>query len=56
MKDYHCKACPRWLFSSDATHGRERIVCPACKTVQTVYLGGYQNTTDKGQLQTAKKS
>lgn len=42
MKDYHCKACPRWLFSSDATHGRERIVCPACKTVQTVYLGGYQ--------------
>ena len=55
MKDYHCKACPRWLFRSDATYGREVILCPGCKTMQTIYLGGYQRTTAEEKLQTAKK-
>lgn len=46
MNDYHCRKCHRWLFASDATYGRVRVMCPArsCRAEQWVFFGGQQSS------------
>ena len=41
MNTYRCSACNRWLFASDAEHGRLQITCPdrRCRRSQLVKLG-----------------
>lgn len=46
MQAYHCRYCPRWLFSCDVDYGRVRIQCPKCNRTQMVFLGGFQRRTD----------
>jgi len=48
MQEYECRACGRYMFSTDAPFGRLRVICPdrRCSVSQIVYLGGPQNAHD----------
>jgi len=49
MPEYECRACHRYMFSSDAPFGRARIICPYrdCRVAQMVYFGGQQTLHER---------